>query len=99
MSRISAMFGVLGMAGIVAAAPAAAQHQHEHAGKPPERLGSAAFTTTCAPAVANDFNRAIALLHSFWFGAAAAAAALAMLIALRPLLSPEADRGSRRGVQ
>jgi hypothetical protein len=37
---------------------------------PPERLGTVTFETSCAPAVGADFNRAVALLHSFWFSAA-----------------------------
>ena len=31
------------------------------------------FSTTCAPALRQDFNRAVALLHSFWFAQAIAA--------------------------
>ncbi|MGB5247502.1 MAG: hypothetical protein WBN34_13205 [Woeseia sp.] len=38
--------------------------------KPPERLGKVHFATTCDQAVAEDFDRAVALLHSFWFSAA-----------------------------
>ena len=55
-----------------AAQSAAAQtpSQHEHAGAPPERLGTVHFATSCAPAVSGDFDRAVALLHSFWFRAA-----------------------------
>jgi hypothetical protein len=49
--------------------PALAQ-EHQHAGTPPERLGTVHFETSCAPAVRGDFDRAVALLHSFWFSAA-----------------------------
>ncbi len=45
------------------------QHQHEQ-GAAPERLGTVQFETSCAPAVQGEFNRAVALLHSFWFSAA-----------------------------
>jgi tetratricopeptide (TPR) repeat protein len=45
------------------------QHQHEH-GSAPERLGTVHFENSCAPAVRGDFDRAVALLHSFWFSAA-----------------------------
>jgi tetratricopeptide (TPR) repeat protein len=45
-------------------------HQHE-TGQPPERLGTVHFETSCSPAVREQFDRAVALLHSFWFGAAA----------------------------
>ena len=46
-----------------------------HQGGPPDQVGSASvdFETSCAPAVAADFNRAVALLHSFWFSEATAA--------------------------
>jgi tetratricopeptide (TPR) repeat protein len=38
-----------------------------------ETLGTVHFSTSCAPAVAVPFNRAVALLHSFEFGSAIAA--------------------------
>jgi tetratricopeptide (TPR) repeat protein len=47
------------------------QHQHQHDSAPPEQLGRVEFETSCDPAVQADFNRGVALLHSFWFGAAA----------------------------
>ena len=46
-----------------------AAQQHEHGGAP-GRLGAVHFETSCAPAVRKDFDRGIALLHSFWFSAA-----------------------------
>src|SRR6185503_3465474 len=51
------------------AAPVAAddvhdQHQHPR----PEKLGTVVFPTSCAPAVQARFVRAVALLHSFWYG-------------------------------
>jgi hypothetical protein len=52
------------------ALPAAAFAQHEgHGAMAPDQIGSASvkFETSCAPAVKDDFNKAIALLHSFWF--------------------------------
>ena len=42
----------------------------QHAHPAPERLGAVHFQTSCAPAVTPRFDRAIALLHSFEFGAA-----------------------------
>jgi tetratricopeptide (TPR) repeat protein len=53
----------------VAGAPVSAQ-EHEHAGIAPERLGTVHFETSCDPAVRTEFDRATALLHSFWFSAA-----------------------------
>ncbi len=52
------------------ALPTAALAQHEDHGKmSPDQIGSAnvKFETSCAPAVKDDFNKAVALLHSFWF--------------------------------
>jgi tetratricopeptide (TPR) repeat protein len=34
-----------------------------------EKLGQVHFTNTCSAAVQDDLNRAVALLHSFWWGA------------------------------
>lgn len=39
--------------------------QHEHLSAEPEKLGTVNFATSCSPAVQGDFNRAVALLHSF----------------------------------
>ena len=51
----------------LAAAPAAAQDHR--AGHSSEKLGTVHFPTSCAPAVAPQMDRAVALLHSFEFGA------------------------------
>jgi len=48
------------------ATKAAAQ---EHAHPTQEQLGAVHFSTSCAASVAPTFNRAVALLHSFEFGA------------------------------
>ncbi len=40
-----------------------AQESHNHPA--PEKLGSVSFPISCAPAVQQQFNRAVALLHSF----------------------------------
>jgi len=48
----------------------AAQHE-EHAGSATaEKLGTVHFDNSCAPAVTADFDRAVALLHSFEFSTA-----------------------------
>ena len=49
--------------------PFAFQDQHDH-GSPTGRLGTVHFATSCSTAVAQDFDRGVALLHSFWFSAA-----------------------------
>jgi tetratricopeptide (TPR) repeat protein len=41
----------------------------EHSHQPAERLGTVHFQTSCSPQAAPQFNRAVALLHSFEFGA------------------------------
>src|SRR4026209_1119624 len=44
--------------------------EHPHAtGAPAEKLGPVHFATSCSPRVAPQFDRAVALLHSFEFGA------------------------------
>src|SRR3954468_6870422 len=50
--------------------PSAALAQHDdHGAMPADAIGSASvkFETSCAPPVKDDFNKAVALLHSFWF--------------------------------
>jgi tetratricopeptide (TPR) repeat protein len=47
-------------------APSAAP-QHEHGAPDAAALGNVDFPTSCTPAVQSDFNRAVALLHSFWY--------------------------------
>ena len=37
------------------------------AGQPPEQLGKVSFQTSCDPKVQAQFERGVALLHSFWF--------------------------------
>ncbi len=51
------------------ASPVPAQ-EHQHAGQPAERLGKVHFDTSCQPGVGAAFDRAVALLHSFWYAAA-----------------------------
>ena len=54
---------------MIVALPAWSQHEG-HGGA--EALGRVSFPTSCAPAVQADFDRAVAMLHSFWFVAAQA---------------------------
>ena len=50
-------------------AQSAGEHKHSHTadGKPPEQLGRVSFANSCGAAVQPSFERAVALLHSFWF--------------------------------
>ena len=52
------------------APPVRAQDPHEHGSPDPSQIGTVHFATSCAAAAQPDFDRAVALLHSFWFGAA-----------------------------
>jgi hypothetical protein len=61
--RLGPPFLSLAMIALVVVAPAMAQ---QPAGQ--EKLGQVAFANTCSPAVQADLNRAVALLHSFWWG-------------------------------
>ena len=47
-------------------APVRAQ-EHEHGGAPGEQLGRVVFATSCRPDAQVHFERAMALLHSFWW--------------------------------
>ena len=52
----------------LAATPLLAQHDHEHTAG---TLGTVSFPTSCAAPVQPDIDRAVAMLHSFWFERAA----------------------------
>ena len=53
---------------VIACAPGAFAQHEDHA-MPPDAIGSASvkFQTSCSTAVKDDFNKGVALLHSFWF--------------------------------
>ncbi|HEY3113247.1 MAG TPA: hypothetical protein VGJ62_06140 [Gemmatimonadaceae bacterium] len=66
MTRVS-----VAAAAVLLTLPAFAAYPQEHAhaqGAPTEKLGTVHFATSCSPAVAPQFDRAVALLHSFEFG-------------------------------
>src|SRR2546423_12730066 len=63
MQRLLSALGIALLFGFVCSAPA---DEHEHGAHPaPEQLGKVDFPTTCTAAVAPQFGRGIALLHSF----------------------------------
>ena len=53
----------------ISISPARAQEQPHPQNTSAEKLGTVHFTTSCTPGVAPRFDRAVALLHSFEFGA------------------------------
>ena len=57
---------------VAVSVPAFAQHDHSPATNAGVGSDSVSFMTSCAPALRQDFNRAVALLHSFWFAQAIA---------------------------
>jgi hypothetical protein len=58
------------IAAIALLAPNACHAQADHHQTSPEALGSVAFITSCSDAVQPQFNRAVALIHSFQFSSA-----------------------------
>ena len=69
MKITKAVVSMLVMALGFATSEAWAQHS-EHGtprGTPPEKLGEVNFPVSCSAAAQKDFNRAMALFHSFWF--------------------------------
>jgi tetratricopeptide (TPR) repeat protein len=54
-------FCCLGLVGVLtlASPPLVAQHH--------DQLGTVSFPTSCAPAVQTEFDRGVAMLHSYWF--------------------------------
>jgi hypothetical protein len=64
MQRVAAIALALAFAG-----PAAAADDEHHSHPAPEKLGSVHFPTSCTPAVQREFDRAVALLHSFAYTA------------------------------
>jgi tetratricopeptide (TPR) repeat protein len=57
--------------------PAWAQHEHHEQSASTalttNGIGAVDFQTSCKPAVKDTFNRAVSMLHSFWFGESRAA--------------------------
>jgi hypothetical protein len=66
MRVLSHVFSLLLLSCLVAA-PAVADEEHQHPAGDPERLGSISFPTSCAPAVQKQFQRGVAMMHSFWY--------------------------------
>ena len=63
MTKITAWAGIC----LVWTLPVLSQESHSH--PPPEKLGKVSFPTSCSASVARDFERSVALLHSFAYTA------------------------------
>jgi tetratricopeptide (TPR) repeat protein len=64
-------FLTVGVVLALALTPAVARAQeHQHGAQPAERLGKVHFENSCDASVRDSFDRAVALLHSFWYAAA-----------------------------
>jgi len=57
------VISLLAVGAVICAPVTSAQEVHSH--PPPERLGTVTFATSCVQGVTHDFERAVALLHSF----------------------------------
>jgi len=64
MKRLSACLLSIALAGLASSSGA---HDEPAASKTAERLGKVEFTVSCNAAAQQEFNRAMALFHSFWF--------------------------------
>ncbi len=67
-SNVKQLIVVLAACATAYLSTAAAQEMHSH--PPPEKLGTVIFPTSCAAGVRNEFQRSVALLHSFAYSAA-----------------------------
>ncbi len=68
--KYSPILAVMLTAILLSASPGMAQDPHEQGGLDPSQIGTVHFATSCDAAAQPDFDHAVALLHSFWFGAA-----------------------------
>ena len=66
MKRIASLVAI----GVALASQAGIAKEEMHSHPPPERLGTVTFGTSCAANVSHDFERAVALLHSFSYDVA-----------------------------
>jgi hypothetical protein len=51
----------------LASIPVLADEGHQHPAGDPEKLGTVSFPTSCAAGVQKQFQRGVAMLHSFWY--------------------------------
>jgi tetratricopeptide (TPR) repeat protein len=68
--KISNLFLIASLAVLLCSSVARAQEMQPHRHEGSEQLGQVNFTVSCTAASQKQFNRATALLHSFWYGEA-----------------------------
>lgn len=61
------LFLVVTLTAVLCAPAATAQERQQPPVGKAEKLGKVHFSTSCSPAAQTQFDRAVALLHSFWF--------------------------------
>ena len=47
--------------------PVAADEEHQHPAGDPEKLGTVSFPVSCTPTAQKQFQRGVAVMHSFWY--------------------------------
>jgi hypothetical protein len=67
---IAVVASALSLGGAVAVSASAGQQPDQHDHGAAAQLGTVHFATSCHPDTQKEFDRGIALLHSFWFSAA-----------------------------
>ena len=67
MKRLATLAGLFALLAAPGVAMAQTDDHSQHTGAASSGVGTVAFATSCAPAVKDAFNHAVAELHSFWF--------------------------------
>lgn len=65
--KLSKLFLFATLMGALFASVVRAQEAHQHRHDSPEKLGQVNFPVSCSAAAQKQFNRAVAMLHSFWY--------------------------------
>ncbi|MEP6819887.1 MAG: hypothetical protein ABJA18_10160 [bacterium] len=68
--KLSSLTKAASFVTLLCLSPVQAQDMHTHQHDASEKLGRVNFSVSCKPAARVQFNRATALLHSFWYGEA-----------------------------
>ena len=67
MKRLAIAASLCSLLAVPAVAQAQTEDHSQHTGTASSGVGTVSFETSCAPAVKDAFNHAVAELHSFWF--------------------------------